>query len=410
MEPCVDDLVPELQKLFISKDFNTSERTFDQSFECMLAFVDDLDEPLDPEEFPDWTGKVGGRPVWLDPLRLPAASLLQCGTCSKQMSLLVQLSCSLDQDDSYLRMLYVFCCRNGECHASDFRKCFKVLRCQMNLENEFYRKRSGKQPFAVDWTAKRSATCCVCGGVGDKRCGGCKRMCYCSKEHQVAHWNAGHERQCKAYAAAPAEVVANDVNHAARSYWSLAESQLSFKLPHLFPEYILDAEPEELDKVNAADGDEDKAQRLLKEYATKKKTASDGDFSDVSGSSEGGFSADKTFVAFQRRIKAYPDQVLRYYAHQPHRKPLWIGSQGQPQYSDIPKCKCGSPRMFEFQLMPQLLYELKVDNVQAKSIDWGVLAVYTCAKGCDPLRRDGAKPHCGGYTEEFLWRQNVASS
>jgi len=70
----------------------------------------------------------------------------------------------------------------------------------------------------------------------------------------------------------------------------------------------------------------------------------------------------------------------------------------------IPRCQCGSPRVFEAQILPSLLHVLDVDrhSVSAKGdsvggkcpssslekiyseggMNWGNIAVYTCSKGC----------------------------
>lgn len=80
--------------------------------------------------------------------------------------------------------------------------------------------------------------------------------------------------------------------------------------------------------------------------------------------------------------------------------PLWVKSQDLPRPTDIPRCGCGAERRFEFQIMPQLLHYLNVDNgakgttaaaataADARvamgecTLDWGVLAVYTCTASC----------------------------
>ena len=49
------------------------------------------------------------------------------------------------------------------------------------------------------------------------------------------------------------------------------------------------------------------------------------------------------------------------------------------------------------QFMPQLLNHLKADRL-GRSVDWGILAVFTCAESCSL----GV-----GYTEEFVWKQDV---
>ncbi|XP_055289075.1 programmed cell death protein 2 isoform X2 [Moschus berezovskii] len=52
------------------------------------------------------------------------------------------------------------------------------------------------------------------------------------------------------------------------------------------------------------------------------------------------------------------------------------------------------------QVMPQLLNHLKADR-RGRSVDWGVLAIFTCAESCE----------LGiGYTEEFVWKQDVTDA
>ena len=52
------------------------------------------------------------------------------------------------------------------------------------------------------------------------------------------------------------------------------------------------------------------------------------------------------------------------------------------------------------QVMPQLLNYLKADTL-GTSVDWGVVAVFTCAESC----RLGI-----GYTEEFVWKQDITDT
>lgn len=51
------------------------------------------------------------------------------------------------------------------------------------------------------------------------------------------------------------------------------------------------------------------------------------------------------------------------------------------------------------QVMPQLLNSLQVDST-GNSIDWGILAVFTCSDSCD--RGDH-------YCPEFIWKQDFNS-
>ncbi|XP_042638193.1 programmed cell death protein 2 [Orycteropus afer afer] len=106
---------------------------------------------------------------------------------------------------------------------------------------------------------------------------------------------------------------------------------------------------------------------------------------------------DKIFQKFKRQIALEPEQILRYGRG---AAPVWISADNVPQEEDIPNCPCGAKRVFEFQVMPQLLNLLKADSL-GRSIDWGVLAVFTCADSCTL----GA-----GYAEEFVWKQDVSAT
>ncbi|XP_053954619.1 SET domain-containing protein SmydA-8 [Anastrepha ludens] len=41
--------------------------------------------------------------------------------------------------------------------------------------------------------------CAFCGVAATQKCGGCRNVVYCGKEHQVMHWKKGHKAQCKCY-------------------------------------------------------------------------------------------------------------------------------------------------------------------------------------------------------------------
>lgn len=63
--------------------------------------------------------------------------------------------------------------------------------------------------------------------------------------------------------------------------------------------------------------------------------------------------------------------------------------------------------LFLFQIMPQLLHYLKIDNSQT-SMDWGTLLVYTCSNNC--LEYDNDNSSNAGYMKEFLWRQDYSTT
>lgn len=70
----------------------------------------------------------------------------------------------------------------------------------------------------------------------------------------------------------------------------------------------------------------------------------------------------------------------------------------------VPKCPCGAPREFEFQVLPSLLHLLDVDShftphrttgeaenclypYSSKGMNWGVVAIFSCSASC-PLSRE----------------------
>ena len=61
-------------------------------------------------------------------------------------------------------------------------------------------------------------------------------------------------------------------------------------------------------------------------------------------------------------------------------------------------------RVFEFQIMPQLLNIVKLDNNSSQNmneatVDWGTIAIYTCEKSCNSSGNQ--------YKREFAWKQTM---
>jgi pre-rRNA-processing protein TSR4 len=79
--------------------------------------------------------------------------------------------------------------------------------------------------------------------------------------------------------------------------------------------------------------------------------------------------------------------------------PLWATKNGKMGVSNVPNCEtCNSKRTFEFQIMPQLLSHLKLNeeiNVET-TLDWASLYIYTCEKNCASQ----------AYTSEFIYKQD----
>lgn len=71
---------------------------------------------------------------------------------------------------------------------------------KMKRHNKFYPPID--PPEDPDWkkeitVEKYCTVCIVCGCRGTKKCGGCKKYIYCTRDHQLLHWKNGHKQLCK---------------------------------------------------------------------------------------------------------------------------------------------------------------------------------------------------------------------
>jgi pre-rRNA-processing protein TSR4 len=114
-------------------------------------------------------------------------------------------------------------------------------------------------------------------------------------------------------------------------------------------------------------------------------TLSQKDLNDALGTSG---NQDKHYVRFLTRVELAKDQVLRY-ARWQEQSVLWVHSGYTIEHGAVPPCdRCRSPRKFEFQVLPQLLFYLQVDQssslseIAQKSCEWGTLVAYTCSQSC----------------------------
>lgn len=187
----------------------------------------------------------------------------------------------------------------------------------------------------------------------------------------------------------------------------------------VFPEYELeiDHEPDSTKAVNEYEA------KLLADFEARKaqgaNAAATGEESDVfTDDSEIDVSQqelndalgstadqDKHYIRFLTRVALAKDQVLRYGRWQDPSSVLWVhSSMVLADDTAIPPCpRCGAARKFEFQVLPQLLSYLHVDQASSlqqigeKSCEWGTLVVYTCTSSCKLE---------GEYAEEHVHYQN----
>ena len=338
--------------------------------------------------------KVGGKPSWLHLASLPSPASLLCPSCASPMVFLVQVYADREPESAFHRTLFVFMCARPECHDKEKemdRLPFKVFRSQLPRRNDFYPFDAPKIEESWNRDGGRAEDhgtrlCRLCGCMADKHCAGCRLVSYCSKEHQTLDWKkGGHKEECKAKA------LDHDRDEKRARLVSL-------------PEFELVQEPaEEEDWPESSDDDDDddgEANTEEKRKFVRMKLA--GEAGDLSDADVKGVDSDvKEGAAVQRfkEVVAHSrEQVLR---HCVGGRPLWISDENLPGDDVPPACQsCGGPRQFEFQIMPQLIGRLGLDAGKAAadaSVDWGVLAVYTCKDSCD-----GGE---AAYKTEFMFRQ-----
>jgi pre-rRNA-processing protein TSR4 len=206
-------------------------------------------------------------------------------------------------------------------------------------------------------------------------------------------WKVRHKKECKKIAD---DIVANDIVK-------------TLDMIH-FPEYEIVIESDD-DTSNYIDSSEDEDEHYDEENGKK-----DGEIMKELNKGTSNLSAeeiskylgnetilDNRYSKFKEIVKSSPDQVIRY---QRSGDPLWISSKNIPGPKDIPDCEaCGSSRIFEFQIMPQMLNRLNLDTLEqgnnglsGESIDWGVVTIYTCSSSCNKS---------ASYKREFLWKQEI---
>ncbi|TRY88019.1 hypothetical protein DNTS_028271 [Danionella cerebrum] len=340
----------------------------------VLGFLEEAESwQLLSNQFPS---KVGGRPAWLSQVDLPITSELQCDTCTQPTVFLLQVYAPISKfERCFHRTLFVFCCKTPTCYTRNDSKCFKVFRSQLARKNEFYPfdpppDEKPEQPMPNPQVlSSGSKLCRVCGCLGPKACSRCHSVSYCCKEHQTIDWKQRHKKEC-----------------------SSGPSQNSQKQSSLlFPEWELVTEPEVLPPK-----EEEELCGSLSQDQESSATTDDGlEESELESVALHETVDSKVFQKFKKRIAIEPQQVLRYCNG---GSPLWVSAEHMPREGEVPHCACGAKRLFEFQIMPQLLNHLKVDSTEA-SIDWGTVAIYTCANSCEQGSR---------YLPEFIWKQDFS--
>ena len=315
--------------------------------------------------------KIGGKPAWLAFDKLPSAEELQCKTCLKQTSFLMQLYAPIEGNpNAFHRSIFMFVCTNAIC-VSPTILCF---RSQLERKNRFYSSdppnysESEEESNLVKLENSGVNLCELCGCSANKKCGACHEVWYCSKEHQTWDWKEGkHKVNCGK------EITRN----------SKASDKFRFE------EYELVIEPEE--GLDEAESDvEDEVSEYKKLLEKIKPSCQNENLDQYDPNND-----DKSFDNFNRVISKHKNQIVRYYRYDNKAdcKPLWVTDANQ--LNELPPiCEnCGSNRAFEFQIMPQVINHLSKEI----ALDIATIAVFTCKNNC--VSEDQS------YFKEFVYCQ-----
>ncbi|XP_075165458.1 zinc finger protein RP-8 [Haematobia irritans] len=341
----------------------------------------------------NFPSKIGGKPAWLHLGALPPTETLRCKKCGSPKCFLCQIYAPFDDEHNFHRTIYVFICRTSSCYDTpNDNNILTVLRSQLPVENKFYSTIPPDDDVAAPEVAPPTTKlCATCGCLGALQCGRCRKINYCGAVHQRLHWKY-HKQQCSTENKTGKLTENNEyIQEIVFPEWEICMNT---------PDEDHDEESEQNSKKNEVD-----EQEQLREFDNLVQTGKAGQFQNLPESELEKYAAgcenvnDKCFRKFRKECAKAPKQVIRYMRN---GEPLWIAAKEttiENTLTNIPPCTlCGSPRQYEFQIMPQMLNYLKDTTV-----DWGVLAVYTCPKSC-PLPQDT------GYIEEFVIKQDVAET
>eukprot|EP00775_Hariotina_reticulata_P005221 gene5221-5458_t len=309
----------------------------------MLGFLDSPEQATDllRHRFPS---KVGGSPAWLDPVHLPTPEQLTCGTTGRLMRFLLQVYCPADSNpvEAFHRMIFMF------------------VSPRLRRANQFYADTpaAAGQLVPQQLQMPHNVSCRLSGA------------------------SSAGQRQL------PVQILPISLTAILRRNYAACQVTIV--------------------EEEISGGGED-VQRLLSSYQSR--IAAEGEYEEaelpgdlVDELEAAAGPAQAAFAAFQARCARAPEQVLRY-CFQPGADALWPSLSHTPSPADIPPCPhCGTDRVFEFQVMPQLLSLMELDAADPHAPDWGTMAVYSCPRSCSAPPVEAASGH-STYVEEFVWVQ-----
>ena len=321
-------------------------------------------ETLQRQFFPS---KVGGRPAWLDPVDVPTAAQLKCLYTREPLDFLLQVYASVDDEPTaFHRAVFLFVSpHGGDLHRPGAVRAF---RSQLPRINPFYpdepcepgdplQELTDAQHAAYELRHDRWSDDALRGAIARRPRMFPERELVVEREEfldddDVTAGIAGAENAARVAAAmTPAEEGSDE--------WKEQMRRARESLPEALRGVGDDVSEAEVRSLERA---QDKNQVQLSRFHL-------------------------------RLRRTDPTQVLRY-CFDEGAEPLWPSVSDAPERDErtVPPCpRCGSPRRFEFQVLPTLVNHLDVDSELNSAVDFGSIAVYTCARSCAPPAHDGTR-------------------
>jgi len=284
-----------------------------------LGFVEEAENP---EELTGayYPSKVGGKAAWTDMSRIPGVEVLKCRKCGKTLIHLLQIqsSPSPSVQSDYHRTIFLFVCLDLKCHSPGDSNSFLVLRYELNESSGGHGeacKRNIQEPGTTDnspetanITSGQSGSvekipflCVVCGNCGPKHCGKCKLVHYCSRDHQVHDWKAGHKLVCSDVAEGKLSLCSLDYDPSA-----------GVVLPEL--EIVTELEPVSYGGGEKKERSEEERMKDYHKFLEKNgvgKESGVASMEELEKMATAERESDKQFRVFKKRVSVEPTQVSR---------------------------------------------------------------------------------------------------
>eukprot|EP00938_MAST-03A_sp_MAST-3A-sp1_P007344 g7344.t1 len=363
---------------------------------------------------------LGGRPMWFGSCtNFKEETLNRTLTCSKCVRPLMFLCQIYAPTDDLVRHLLIYGCNNGKC--GNVSGSFRVLRIQNTYveENQNDVEESSKElesnsTSTPSWTVEGADDWTV-DGADDWNVDGADEWGNNGDEDSSASISTDKK---KPLVATPTEKVEDS------SASISTDKKKPLVAPSIEKEKINTDKPAppiplpksfmntktfplcELETIQepyeSAESDGEKKLTVSAAAAAMEALKLDVAESVASGETYESVPEDKRlFLKFRQRVSRYPSQCFRYaYGGEP----LWDNFITDRE--KVPNCKgCGSKRVFEAQLTPQVLHCLRVDDfadsetnssssdgisknktskcLSLRGMDWGGIYIYACPHSCN---------------------------